>query len=109
MTPGFDLATVLSGEFLDRYVTGFITTMELAVAAWILAFLLAFATEKLHELRVLAAALGQDPSAADGAGNDALKAELQAATIGDDFSRVVELGNELCAIKKQLDILSQKK
>ncbi|BBK32117.1 amino acid ABC transporter membrane protein 1 (PAAT family) [Stella humosa] len=41
MTPRFDLATVLSGEYLARYVTGFITTMELAVAAWILAFLLA--------------------------------------------------------------------
>ena len=41
MTPRFDLSTVLSGEYLDRYITGFITTMELAVAAWIFAFLLA--------------------------------------------------------------------
>ncbi len=41
MTPQFDLATVLSGEYLDRFVTGFITTMELAMAAWILAFVLA--------------------------------------------------------------------
>jgi polar amino acid transport system permease protein len=41
MTPKFDLATVLSGEYLDRFVTGFIMTMQLAAAAWVLAFVLA--------------------------------------------------------------------
>lgn len=41
MTPQFDLATVLSGEYLDRFITGFILTMQLASAAWILAFVLA--------------------------------------------------------------------
>ena len=41
MTPKFDLATVLSGEDLDRFVTGFIMTMQLAAAAWVLAFVLA--------------------------------------------------------------------
>lgn len=41
MTPQFDLTTVLSGEYLDRFVTGFIMTMQLAAAAWVLAFVLA--------------------------------------------------------------------
>jgi 5-methyltetrahydropteroyltriglutamate--homocysteine methyltransferase len=50
------------------------TSLDAELRSW-----LAFATEKLHELRVLAAALGQSPNPADGAGNDALNEELHAA------------------------------